>query len=168
MKNRISALLVHQQAEPLRALDQALTSQSIQTTRARSCREAGLFLNGANPPHLVFTDTTLPDGSWAEVIALAAKATIPVNVIVVGRGVDTRFYVEAIEAGAYDFVVPPFAAPELAYVVQCAADNVLACREALARAQQSPQKLLFPPSLAIRFAEERGTENRLAPRRTQP
>jgi DNA-binding NtrC family response regulator len=147
MKNSISALLVHQQAEPLRALDQALKSQSIQTTRARSCREVRLFLGGANPPHLVFTDITLADGSWAKVIALAAKAAVPVNVIVVGHGVDTRFYVEAIEAGAYDFVVPPFAAADLAHVVRCAADNVLARREALAHAERSPQKLLFPPFL---------------------
>jgi DNA-binding NtrC family response regulator len=162
MKDRISALLIHQQAEPLHALDEALTSQSIQTTRARSCREAGPLLNGTNPPHLVFTDTTLPDGSWAEVIMLAMKATAPVNVIVVGRGIDTRFYVEAIEAGAYDFVVPPFTAADLAHVVRCAVDNVLARREALAHAEQSPQKLLFPPLVPSNLPVREETDHQLS------
>jgi FixJ family two-component response regulator len=52
-------------------------------------------------------------------------------VIVVARVVDTRFYVEAIEAGAFDFIVPPFNAADLAYVVRCAVDNVLARRARL-------------------------------------
>ena len=50
------------------------------------------------------------------------------NVIVVARVVDTRFYVEAIETGAFDFLAPPFTATDLAYVVRSALDNVTARR----------------------------------------
>jgi two-component system response regulator PilR (NtrC family) len=148
MKPEITALLVYDQAEPLGALQVTLEGQSVGTTRAVTCREASRLLWGANPPLLVFTDATLPDGSWAEVVALAARAPVPINVIVVGRGVDTRLYLEALEAGAYDFIAPPFSVTDLAYVVRCAADSASARREALTRAEQSPQKLLFSTSLA--------------------
>ena len=97
-----------------------------------------------NPPHLVFTDTTLADGTWADVTALAAKATMAVDVIVVSRLVDTRLYIETIETGAFDFIVPPLATTDLSYVVRCAADNVCERRQVQARAKQHPQRLLFP------------------------
>ena len=88
------------------------------------------MLGGLNPVPLVFTDKQLPDGTWADVLAVAEQATQPVNVIVVARIVDTRFYVEAIETGAFDFLAPPFNATDLAYVVRTALDNVHARRAA--------------------------------------
>jgi FixJ family two-component response regulator len=63
-----------------------------------------------------------------EVLAAAEKAKRPVNVIVVASVVDTRFYVQAIETGAFDFIAPPFNATDLAYIVRSALDNVLARR----------------------------------------
>jgi DNA-binding NtrC family response regulator len=162
MKERISALLVHQQTEPLRGLRHALESQSVQTTRLRSCREVREALTSSYPPHLIFTDTTLPDGIWADVIALAAKAPLPVNVIVVARDVDTRLYIEAIEAGAFDFVAPPFSTPDLAHVVSCAADNVTARREAQARAERSSQQLLLSPLAPSRVQATRRDGSKLA------
>jgi FixJ family two-component response regulator len=75
----------------------------------------------------------MPDGTWADILAVAEKAAEPVNVIVVARVVDTRFYVEAIETGAFDFLAPPFNATDLAYVVRTALDNALARRAARPR-----------------------------------
>ena len=98
------------------------------------------MLGGLNPAPLVFTDTQLPDGTWADILALAEKAKLPVNVIVVARVVDTRFYVEAIETGAFDFLAPPFNATDLAYVVRSAMDNVVARRAAPARAALNAQE----------------------------
>ena len=144
MQEKLSALLVHWQPEPLRGLRLVLERQGLETARAQNCEEAQRILSHANPPPLVFTDTTLPDGLWADVLALAAQAAEPVNVIVVARLADTRLYVEAIEAGAYDFVAPPFAAADLAYVVRCAADNVLGRRVGQGRAHQSTAGKLFP------------------------
>jgi DNA-binding NtrC family response regulator len=143
MGKRVSALLVHQVPEPLRSLRLALERQGVETARARNCQEARRILSGANPPHLVFTDTALPDGLWADVLALAAQAVRPINVIVVARLVDTRVYLEAIEAGAFDFLAPPFAPADLAHVVRSAADNVLRRREAQGRAGESAVGKLF-------------------------
>jgi DNA-binding NtrC family response regulator len=155
MRERVSALLVHQQTEPLRSLRLALERQAVATARAQNCQEAWRILSGANAPHLIFTDTAVPDGLWTDVLALAAQAPQPVNVIVVARLVDTRLYIEAIEAGAFDFLAPPFTAADLAHVVRCAVDNVLARREAEARVDESIAGKLFPAFSAPGFASTR-------------
>jgi DNA-binding NtrC family response regulator len=130
MKEEISALLVQNEAEPLDTLEIALRAQSIKTFRARNCQEASLELARATPVHLVFTDSTLPDGTWRDVLGLAAKAPAPVDVIVVARLVDIRLYIEVIESGAFDFITPPFAACDVAHVIRCAAQDVVRKRHA--------------------------------------
>jgi len=144
MRERLSALLIHHAPEPLRSLRLALERQGVETAQARNCEEAWRILSGANPPHLVFTDTAVADGLWADVIALAAQAPQPVNVIVVARLVDTRLYIEAIEAGAFDFLAPPFTPADLAHIVRTAADNVLGRRQAQGRTDESLMGKLFP------------------------
>ncbi len=134
MKEEISALLVHDQAEPLSTLGLALERQSVKTRRARTCQEAVHLLDRVDPPHLVFTDTTLPDGNWDDVLSLAAKASEAVNVIVVARIADLRVYIDTVEGGACDFITPPFAASDLAHVVRSAMQNVRDRRRGLVRA----------------------------------
>ena len=97
------------------------------------------------PPQLVFTADKLADGTWAVVVDLAARAQLPVNVIVVSRVVDTRLYLEVIEGGAFDFIAAPLASSDIAYVARCAADNVLERRKSLTVARQSAQGALLPP-----------------------
>jgi DNA-binding NtrC family response regulator len=132
MSEKISVLLVSGEPESFAPLKSFLQSQSLGTREVPSCGEALLVLWGKQPPHLVFTDTQLPDGTWAEVISLAGKAQAPSNVIVVSRLVDVKLYVEVLERGAYDFITPPFEARELRYIVRRATENVLR-RRAIAR-----------------------------------
>jgi FixJ family two-component response regulator len=87
-------------------------------------------LSTVNLPLLVFTESELPDGNWADVVSLSARASSPISVIVMGQETDTNLYVSVIEAGAFDFMAPPFEALELAHVVRCAADNASARRRA--------------------------------------
>jgi DNA-binding NtrC family response regulator len=131
MTEGTKALLVHHNSETLAALAGALQRQGMHILHAQSRAQAKRMLGGLNPVPLVFTDKQLPDGTWADVLAAAEQAVQPVNVIVVARLVDTRFYVEAIETGAFDFLAPPFNATDLAYVVRTALDNVSARRAAL-------------------------------------
>jgi len=132
MNERISALLVHSQEEPLTTLAAALASQAVEGQRAINCREAARYLQGSGPPDLVFTDILLDDGTWADVLSLASKAEQPASVIVVSRIVDIRAYIDAIECGAFDYLVPPFASSDLAHVVRSAAWNVRNRRTAVA------------------------------------
>jgi DNA-binding NtrC family response regulator len=124
-KESIKALLVQARHDPLDALRMALEEQSIDISTAKNCGEAALALWSECPPHLVFTEIQLADGNWADVLTLAAKASAPVNVIVVAPFVDVSFYVQAIERGAFDFIVPPLSDPELLHVVHIAAENAL-------------------------------------------
>ena len=128
MKEAASALFVHHESEPFGALEKALEGQFVKVCHASNCREASRLLQDSNAPHLVFTDTTLPDGTWAEVLGLAASAAAPVNVIVTARLPDLRLYVEVIQNGAFDFLAPPFVPSDLAHVVRCALENVVSRR----------------------------------------
>jgi DNA-binding NtrC family response regulator len=143
MTERITALLVHHNSETLAMLKGALERQGMHVMHAESRAQAKRLLGGLNPVPLVFTDTQLPDGTWADILAVAEKAAQPVNVIVVARVVDTRFYVQAIETGAFDFLAPPFMATDLAYVVRSAFDNVVARRAAHPHTTHTPEEGLF-------------------------
>ena len=128
MTESVTALVVYRNSETLATLKGALESQGMSIARAESRAQAKQMLGERNPAPLVFTDTQLPDGTWADILAEAERAAQPVNVIVVSRVVDTRFYVEVIETGAFDFLAPPFVSTDLAYVVRNALDNVVARR----------------------------------------
>src|SRR5947199_1988826 len=83
MEDKICALLVHDgRGDQLSSLKQNLDDI---VGVAKTCGEAAHYLQKPNPPHLVFTDTAMPDGTWQDVLKLAAKAPKPVNVIVVAR-----------------------------------------------------------------------------------
>ena len=156
MTERIKALLVHQNSETLATLKGALERQGMHVIQAESRAHAKRLLGGLNPVPLVFTDTQLPDGTWADILAVAEKAAQPVNVIVVARIVNTRFYVEAIETGAFDFLAPPFNATDLAYVVRTAMDNVMARRTAHARTVRPTEESLLAK---VREAGAQATTN---------
>lgn len=149
MTERITALLVHQNSETMTALKCALERQGMRIVQASSRAAAKRMLGGLMPAPLVFTDTHLPDGNWADILAVAEGAKRPVNVIVVARVVDTRFYVQAIETGAFDFIAPPFNPMDLAYVVRSALDNVFARRAVFGPATAPTGKTLGVKSPAI-------------------
>ena len=129
MQERIRALLVHDRPEPMGSLRRALERQSIETQSVSTCQEANQILWAYRPPHLVLAAARLPDGSWEDVVLLAAAAPAPVNVIVVSEVVDITFYLEVIQRGAFDFIVPPMPFADFAYVVGSAVNNVLRRRE---------------------------------------
>ena len=128
MKENIKALLVQTRPDTSDALRFALEEQLIEVCTASNCFEAALNLCSHCPPHLVFTETQLSDGNWADVLSFAARANAPVNVIVVSPRVDVALYIQTMEHGAFDFIVSPPSALELLHVVRVAAANVFARR----------------------------------------
>ena len=134
MREEISAVLLHQPAESQRVLKQALEGRSIKVNWLQNYREALPLLRAADPPHLVFTEALLPDGTWADVVKLALAALKPMKVIVVSRLIDIRLYVETMDRGAFDFIVPPATSDELAHVLAGAIASVLGLRRTQATA----------------------------------
>ena len=118
MESGLAALLVSQDEETLLALKRSLEKLGIQTHVAQSCRQARTQLEQPNPPELVFCDPTLSDGTWADIVSAAAQASHPVHVIVVSKAVDYNLYIDALEGGAADFIMPPFMALDVAFVVR--------------------------------------------------
>jgi DNA-binding response OmpR family regulator len=119
------ALLVCAQDAPYLSLKQILEKQGIRTVRARTYAETqNRIEHQVGAPQMIFTDTALPDGTWADVLSLPAVAGARVPVIVVSRLVDLNLYLEVLESGASDFIVPPFEPSDLAYVVRNAMRNV--------------------------------------------
>jgi ActR/RegA family two-component response regulator len=129
-KEVVAAVLLHKAGAAMDLLKLALESQSIKIRWLTTVQEVGPLLQGPDPPHLVFTEAKLPDGTWADVVKQALGARKPVKVIVVSRLVDVSLYVDTMEGGAFDFIVPPLSANELAHVVKCAVQKVLNLRRA--------------------------------------
>jgi DNA-binding NtrC family response regulator len=112
------ALLVYDEEEPVRAVERILLDQGLSTRRVRNCSAARAVLREAAPPVLVLTDVSLPDGNWADVLKATCAASPGPPVIVVSRLVDMKLYLDVLESGAYDFVVPPLTAAGLVYIVR--------------------------------------------------
>src|SRR2546427_366478 len=103
--------------------DHMRTRQSRQnlSRHVRSCAEARQGLARLPRPHVIFTDSTLPDGTWADIVSLADQCPRPLQVVVVSPELDVDLYVKVLDGGAFDFIVPPFAGADLLHIVNCIA-----------------------------------------------
>lgn len=120
MKAARSVLLVHNEPEAFRGLEEVLHGQDLHTRRAHQCAEARNTLKESGPVDLVLTDVALPDGDWKHVIGMVHELAKDTPVIVMSRVVSMKLYLDTQDAGAADFIVPPMAPQDLAYTVTTA------------------------------------------------
>lgn len=120
---KLFALLVSAGGDTLEDLKALLKSQAIELCTAQTCEKVAMLLRQTHP-ELVFTDTKFSDGTWADIIALTERESVPTNVIVVGRNQDTELYLSTMDRGASDFILPPFEAKPVAHVVRVAAEDI--------------------------------------------
>lgn len=144
MKPKFSVLLVHHRDERFETLNLVLEALSAQKLRVRSLQEAEAQLCEMPCPHLVLTDSVLPDGNWMDVLDVAAKAAEPVNVIVVSAVTDLKLSLDAMDHGAYDFMTDAFTVPEIVHILKCALDSATQRRKSpvvgcVPVSQESPQ-----------------------------
>jgi len=132
MKETIWTLLAYGRKDYAFHLRQVLEPLA-KISAARTCKEAEDYLKQPNPPHLVFADALMPDGTWLDVLACAMKAARPVNVIVVAPVADFGLYIDALERGAFDLITGRSLVPGLAHVWRPAKQNVLRRRQAQQR-----------------------------------
>ena len=126
MKGTITALLVHDGEPYFRTLESILKGQGIASREARSCGEALALLTPTDAPQLVFADAELPDGTWVDVLNLTTTLTRnSAKVVVVSHLVDLKLYLNALESGAFDFIVPPFEASDVAHIVRSATSGAV-------------------------------------------
>ena len=126
MPHQSLVLLAHDHSRILESLRFALDDLSVETHSVHTCSELARVISHRNP-RLVFTDTSLPDGTWADVIGIVEKR-VPTNVVVVGAHDDIGLYLSVLDRGAFDFIIPPFEREALNFVVKSAASDALGRR----------------------------------------
>ncbi len=127
-QEKLFALLVSGGEESFSHLKTLLKNLDIEAWSARTCDEASQLLDQTHP-ELIFTGERVFNETWIDVLNLAEKASVPTNVIVVGRYKDIDLYLSTLDCGAFDFILPPFEADPIAHVVRAAAENVRRRRE---------------------------------------
>ncbi len=112
-------LLIEDDRVLSRLISQQLRGLGHEVTPVSGWREADDYL-AANEPHLIISDVKLPDGDSLERLP-ALVAAQPVVVLTAFGSV--RNAVEAMKAGAYEYLLKPVSPEELTLVVNRALDN---------------------------------------------
>ena len=124
MSRKLFALLVASEPDDcIQELKAVLKQQQVEIYCAESCEEVERLLDQTHP-ELVFTAKFLSDGTWRDVIHMAENISVPTNVIVVSKRNDIRFYISAMDYGAFDFILPPFETDAIARAVRMASESV--------------------------------------------
>ncbi|HEV2246282.1 MAG TPA: response regulator [Terriglobia bacterium] len=128
-QKKIFALLASDGSACFDDLRARLKSQGMEVWMAASCRSAVRLLEQTHP-EVVFTATSLTDGTWVRIVDQVQEMAVPINVIVVGTHADTGFYLSAIGQGAHDFIPAPFEMDHISQVARTAAETARRRRRA--------------------------------------
>src|SRR5690349_7201099 len=124
MQQELSALVVNEDSSLLQQLRIVLESQKVTTRCARTCREAKDSLAVEGQPDIIFAGTSFADGTWRDMLSLARQLSPRSGVVITTRLADVRLYLDAMEEGAADYIVPPFVASDVAHVVRSAIQDL--------------------------------------------
>jgi DNA-binding NtrC family response regulator len=157
-------LIIEDEAKMRRLLELNLGEDGFKTLSAGDA-EAGLKLLASEPVHLVLTDLKLPGMSGLEFLQRAKRETpaLPIVVMTAFGSVETA--VEAMKAGASDYVLKPFSLEEMRMVVHKELDHSRlqeenrSLREALGQKYSHPNIVARSPKMQ----EVLATVERVAP-----
>jgi DNA-binding NtrC family response regulator len=135
----ITVLVVDDEELLARSCKQILTSEGYQVVSEIRGRSA-LEVIRRNRPDIILTDLMLPDMDGMALLR-EAKVIVPDSLIIMITGFATvDSSVEAIQAGAYDYIPKPFTATQLRILIGRAAQQVRLARDnALLRDQLKKQ-----------------------------
>jgi DNA-binding NtrC family response regulator len=141
-------LIIEDEAKMRRLLELNLCDDGFKTLSAGDA-ETGLKLLSSEPIHLVLTDLKLPGISGLEFLQTAKRqnAALPVVVMTAFGSVETA--VEAMKAGASDYVLKPFSLAEMRMVVHKELDNSRLREENRSLREALGQKYSHPNIVAI-------------------
>lgn len=128
MKRIAFALVTHERSEPCQSLKPILRRFGVDTFSVRSCAGAFRLLEQTHP-HLIFTDTQLPDGTWIDLVNKVEDSAIPTCVIIVGSPEDQKIFEASLHGGAFGFISPPFDDEAVSRLIHQAMTQVRALRE---------------------------------------
>jgi DNA-binding NtrC family response regulator len=157
-------LIIEDEAKMRRLLELNLGEDGFKTLSAGDA-ESGLKLLDSEPVHLVLTDLKLPGMNGLEFLYRAKQQnqSLPIVVMTAFGSVETA--VEAMKAGASDYVLKPFSLAEIRMVVHKELDNSRlreenrSLREALGEKYSHPNIVALSPKMQ----EVLATVERVAP-----
>jgi DNA-binding NtrC family response regulator len=157
-------LIIEDEAKMRRLLELNLGEDGFKTLAVGDA-ETGLKLLASEPVHLVLTDLKLPGMTGLDFLR-AAKETdpaIPIVVMTAFGSVETA--VEAMKAGATDYVLKPFSLAEMRMVVHKELDNSRLREENRSLREALGQKYSHPNIVAVsrKMQEVLATVERVAP-----
>ncbi len=157
-------LIIEDEAKMRRLLELNLGDDGFKTLSAGDA-ETGLKMLASEPVHLVLTDLKLPGISGLEFLETAKQANpaLPIVVMTAFGSVETA--VEAMKAGASDYVLKPFSLAEMRMVVHKELDNSRLREENRSLREALGQKYSHPNIVAIspKMQEVLATVERVAP-----
>ncbi len=112
-------LLVDDEPDLLHLMELTLVKMGLDTARATNVAEARELLT-ARHYDLCLTDMRLPDGSGLDIVMLANQQRLPVPVAVITAYGSAGNAVEALKAGAFDYLAKPVALDQLRILVKSA------------------------------------------------
>ena len=151
-------LVVDDEPQLLRALSINLRARHYDVTPPPTATEA-LQLAAAHPPDVVILDLGLPDMDGTEVIA-GLRGWTDVPILVLSGRSDSIDKVDALDAGADDYVTKPFGMDELLARLRAMTRRAPARQDAAARRRPSAR----PPSTWPRAASPRRGTTSASPR----
>ena len=157
-------LIIEDEAKMRRLLELNLGDDGFKTLSAGDA-ETGLKLLASEPVHLVLTDLKLPGMSGLEFLHTAKQQNpaLPIVVMTAFGSVETA--VEAMKAGASDYVLKPFSLAEMRMVVHKELDNSRLREENRSLREALGQKYSHPNIVAVspKMQEVLATVERVAP-----
>jgi len=115
---------------------------------AGSCAE-GLRLVEEAAPDLVLTDLRMPDGSGFDILRKTREASPETPVVMITAYTSTKTAIEALKAGAYDYVSKPFDVEELKHVVGKALEKKRLVDENVALRSRVGDRLVLGPLVGV-------------------
>lgn len=120
---RIRVLLVDDEPYVLDALGQVLESEGYEVTRAATLEAAKGEMLAASDLDVILTDYRLPDGDALSILELARDARPNVPVLVFSGVGTLRHAIDAMKAGALDFLAKPVDSAALLAIVKRALEH---------------------------------------------
>ncbi|MFZ1918388.1 MAG: sigma-54 dependent transcriptional regulator [Terriglobales bacterium] len=157
-------LIIEDEAKLRRLLELNLGDDGFKTLSAGDA-ETGLKLLASEPVHLVLTDLKLPGISGIEFLYKAKEHDIALPIVVMTAFGSVETAVEAMKAGASDYVLKPFSLAEIRIVVRKELDHSRlqeenrSLREALGQKYSHPNIVARSPKMQ----EVLATVERVAP-----
>ena len=118
-RKQACVLLVDDEPDLLQLMELTLVKMGLDTECAANIAEARQRL-AARHYDLCLTDMRLPDGSGLEIVALANQQKTPVPVAVITAFGSAGNAVEALKAGAFDYLAKPVALDQLRTLIKSA------------------------------------------------